>query len=431
MRSQGKPLFLLNCHRSSRKDFGGARCNSVIALLLLMLFGMTGCAGLKSVSLDGNPLEQRQLAVSAAPYLIQQGGGLYRDEALLPYLESLLQRLTSSGTATPVTFWRLRLLNDSTPRLLAIPGGELFLSRGLLAGLQSEEELLTLLAHAVAHADLGQLPAGEKMALWPDLLATTKAVQDPRQRAKELARAAKALLAGHYTLRQEEAIQSPLRRLLAALAKEPVLTPWSYRPEGELPAALWGAGLPQSHPLPPTHATEGGSPLKNPAFVAAFAQIRRDAPAYALFDEGMASERDGGLKRAIALYLQAAAAAAEEPPFYLALGRCYLQSGDLPSARRFFTQALKKGGEDAEARLGLGYLSLQQKEYEAARRHLEKSQSLLPTVRSDYLLGELWEEQGEKEQAADYYRRVLADAAASKTLQRSAKNRLKEWGVKP
>ncbi|PLX97085.1 MAG: hypothetical protein C0621_00760 [Desulfuromonas sp.] len=423
MRIQGKPLFL---------QFWSLYTVRILSLALLTMFGMVGCAGLRGITLPGSPIEQRRLALSLDSSLVQLAGGLYRDEALQAYLQEKLQLVVSGGTMIPATFWRLRFLNDSTPRLLALPGGELFLSRGLLSGLQSENEILTLLAHAVAHADLGHLPRGEGMEIWPRLLVPAEKKFDTHSLAKEKGRAAKALLSGRYGERQEELVLPLMRRLLLALGKEPAFAPWSYTPEGDLPAALWESGFSQRHPLALAESERNEVITPSSArFDAAFAQIRKATAAYALFDEAMASERDGDLKRAIALYLQAASAAPEESPFYLALGRCYLQSGDLPSSRRFFAQALKKGGDDAEARLGLGYISLQQKDYDVARHHLEKSQSLLPTARSDYLLGELWDEEGEKERAADFYRRVLADPVASETLRRSATNRLRKWGIKP
>lgn len=64
--------------------------------------------------------------------------------------EALLARLAARAPATGYSF-RLRLSSDHEPNAMALPGGVIVLTRGLLAQVRSENELAFVLAHELGH----------------------------------------------------------------------------------------------------------------------------------------------------------------------------------------------------------------------------------------------------------------------------------------
>jgi predicted Zn-dependent protease len=77
-------------------------------------------------------------------------GGEYRNPAVKSLLEPVLARVVASGD-DPALNIRLTLLNSSAINAFALPGGDIFVSRGLLALASDTSELAAVLAHEVAH----------------------------------------------------------------------------------------------------------------------------------------------------------------------------------------------------------------------------------------------------------------------------------------
>jgi predicted Zn-dependent protease len=89
---------------------------------------------------------------SAAEYrrLVSAFGGEYRNERLKAYLEPLMRRIVRSSDDDSASY-RLTLLNSPSVNAFALPGGDIFVSRGLLALANDTSEIGAVLAHEVAH----------------------------------------------------------------------------------------------------------------------------------------------------------------------------------------------------------------------------------------------------------------------------------------
>jgi predicted Zn-dependent protease len=77
--------------------------------------------------------------------------GRVPDEALQAYLQRLGERLIRHAPERPFTY-RFQIVDQWSPNAFALPGGAIFVSRGLLVLTNSEDELANVLAHEVAHA---------------------------------------------------------------------------------------------------------------------------------------------------------------------------------------------------------------------------------------------------------------------------------------
>lgn len=76
--------------------------------------------------------------------------GLLQDDALQAYVEEVGTRVAAH--ARPGAFdYRFQVVDAWTPNAFAVPGGAIFVSRGLLALTNSEDELANVLAHEVVH----------------------------------------------------------------------------------------------------------------------------------------------------------------------------------------------------------------------------------------------------------------------------------------
>lgn len=77
--------------------------------------------------------------------------GLVQDEKLLEYVRSVGIRLVRY--APPHRFdYEFRIVDQSVPNAFALPGGKIYISRGLLALVGSEDELAGVIGHEITHA---------------------------------------------------------------------------------------------------------------------------------------------------------------------------------------------------------------------------------------------------------------------------------------
>ncbi|MGB2392405.1 MAG: M48 family metalloprotease, partial [Pseudomonadales bacterium] len=76
--------------------------------------------------------------------------GIYRDAKLQDYVNQVGQRIAKESTRTELTY-TFTLLNDDMINAFALPGGYVYITRGMLLHLGSESELAAVLGHEIAH----------------------------------------------------------------------------------------------------------------------------------------------------------------------------------------------------------------------------------------------------------------------------------------
>lgn len=77
--------------------------------------------------------------------------GVVRDPALQKYLQSLGTKLVRFAPARPFQY-RFEVVDQWSPNAFALPGGHIFVSRGLLVLTNSEDELACVVGHEITHA---------------------------------------------------------------------------------------------------------------------------------------------------------------------------------------------------------------------------------------------------------------------------------------
>ena len=119
----------------------------------LALSGLSACAT--------NPVTGRpQLALISESQEIQMGQqyareveqsiGLVDDQPLQAYVHRLGTTLAAKSER-PNLPWTFKVVDDPTPNAFALPGGPIYITRGLLAIMDSEAELVTVLGHEIGH----------------------------------------------------------------------------------------------------------------------------------------------------------------------------------------------------------------------------------------------------------------------------------------
>lgn len=76
--------------------------------------------------------------------------GLVEDAALQQYVERVGLAI-ARRSERPDLPWSFRVVDDPVPNAFALPGGPIFVTRGLLALMQNEAELASVLGHEIAH----------------------------------------------------------------------------------------------------------------------------------------------------------------------------------------------------------------------------------------------------------------------------------------
>ena len=108
---------------------------------------------------------------------LDASGFVLPDPVWESYLHGLLQRLAADHAVGGVVF-RAKVLVDPTLNAFALPNGELYLHTGLLARLENEAQLATVLAHECSHVHLRHglrsvRDAKNKTAFYASLAAVT------------------------------------------------------------------------------------------------------------------------------------------------------------------------------------------------------------------------------------------------------------------
>src|SRR5688500_7644756 len=93
------------------------------------------------------------LGLQAAPEMAQQYGGLHPNREAASRVEQIGQQIVGSTKAaqSPYKFQFHLLADESTINAFALPGGQVFITAGLLNKLRTEGQVAGVLAHEVGH----------------------------------------------------------------------------------------------------------------------------------------------------------------------------------------------------------------------------------------------------------------------------------------
>jgi predicted Zn-dependent protease len=156
---QKEPPMSLAPPRGSRRSGprprrSGAALGLLAAVLLgASLLGAGGCSvnpatGKRQLALVS---EEQEIAMGKeADAQIPQQLGLYEDRELQEYVDRIGQRLAAESER-PHLPWTFRVVDDDVVNAFALPGGFIYVTRGILSHMNDEAELAGVLGHEIGH----------------------------------------------------------------------------------------------------------------------------------------------------------------------------------------------------------------------------------------------------------------------------------------
>ena len=160
-----------------------------IAVIALSALALSSCA-------EFPLLGERPVAVRADPQDIRLGAQFHSEilkitpalehHGLQAYVDEVGQRLAKQGPQ-PDLVWHFTVLDSAGVNAFSLPGGYVYVTRGLLAYLNSEAELASVLAHELGHvlARHGSAPIGAETDTHRQVLANSRTNGYGRERELE------------------------------------------------------------------------------------------------------------------------------------------------------------------------------------------------------------------------------------------------------
>lgn len=137
----------------TRTTAGYATLKQPIAVLIISLAVLAGCAvnpvgGNRELVLMS---EDQELAVGRENHAkVLQTYGKYDGPALQRFVQEVGEKLAAQSHR-PELYYRFTLLDSADVNAFALPGGYIYITRGMLAYLNSEAELAAVLGHEIGH----------------------------------------------------------------------------------------------------------------------------------------------------------------------------------------------------------------------------------------------------------------------------------------
>lgn len=105
------------------------------------------------------PQQEVAMGLQSAPQMAQEYGGLYQDNEVqqqaktvgFKLVQAVVEDAKQRGVEMPYQFDFHVLADDQTVNAFALPGGQIFITAGLLGRLKSEDQLAGVLGHEVGH----------------------------------------------------------------------------------------------------------------------------------------------------------------------------------------------------------------------------------------------------------------------------------------
>ncbi|PIE91229.1 MAG: peptidase M48 [Acidobacteria bacterium] len=124
-----------------------------VLVLTILLVSLTGCTlntatGKRQLTLID---EQQEISMGQEYNQTVLGQyGLYQDEKVQNYVKELGHKL-AAVCERPNLPWEFYVIDDDTVNAFAVPGGYIYLTRGILAHFNSEAQLATVMGHEIGH----------------------------------------------------------------------------------------------------------------------------------------------------------------------------------------------------------------------------------------------------------------------------------------
>ena len=136
-------MLTMNISRSLTTEFSCMISATLAAAMGVLALGLS--LNVFAVSLE----EEIKLGKEEHLKIVAQFG-VYRDKDLQTYVDMVGQRVAKKSSR-PELVYTFTILNDHMINAMALPGGFIYVTRGILTHMNSESELAAVLGHEIAH----------------------------------------------------------------------------------------------------------------------------------------------------------------------------------------------------------------------------------------------------------------------------------------
>ena len=422
-------------------------------------------SGKRTLNLYSYDDEKRMGDESVQPILAELGG-LYPDNASQNYLNEVGQKVVAAGRTRlredaefPDWDFQFYLVNTSMINAFALPGGHVFVTRGILNRIDDEAELAGLLGHDGAHVFARHsVERMSKMTLMVIPVALLASMEET-QGVAVVGIMAVQLLGLSYSRGDEEESDHFGMRFAARAGYEPngvigvmqMLSDYTQENGGGQPEFL------STHPDPGNRVKYLNGQLKKEykdykpenytrnvqGFGSAMVDIRSAQPAYDLADKGDAEMAEafklfetGGqpaatpkYRSALSYYLQATARVPDHAILHVNAAQAHYYLQDYDAAESEIKSALQLESGTFWPNFMGGMVAIQRNDNAIAQQRLQNALQLIPgSPVGLFYLAVAFERQGDTPGAATNYRASYDALGGEGDLAEKARQKLIELG---
>ena len=394
-------------------------CKLLVAALIFLLAGcgtnpVTHKRELQLVS------ESQEVSIGQknySPARQQQGGDYIIDPELTAYVQSVGNKL--AAVADRQLPYEFVVLNNSVPNAWAMPGGKIAFNRGLLYELNSEAELAAVLSHEIVHAAArhGAQSMETGLLLQGAVMATGIATRDNQYTDLIVggAQLSTQLIATKYSRDDEsEADLYGMRYMKkagydprAAVTLQETFVRLSKDRNSSFIEGLFASHPPSAERVSANKATlaelgEGGVWGKE-IYAQKVGKLKATQAAYKAYDDGVQALAKGDAGKAAGLARQAVAAEPREARFQELLGDIAMKQNHGEEALGYYQRAIDMQPDYFRPYVQKGVVLNSLGRKAEAEPYLKRSNELLPTAASYYVLGQIAEDRGDVAGAMQQY----------------------------
>lgn len=411
--------------------------------------------------------QEKQMGDEAAGPIVAQLGGLYPDAATQSYVNEIGQEVVTAARTRlkeeaefPDWEFQFYVVNDSMINAFALPGGHVFVTRGIMLRMDDEAELAGLLGHEVAHVFARH--SAERMTetmLMSVPLALLASVEET-QGVAVVGMVAVQLLGLSYSRRDERESDTFGMRFAARAGYHPggiigvmqMLDGYSNEHGGSPPEFL------STHPDPGNRVSDltqqlnkdypnadaSDKYIRNPgAYVSACADMRAAQPAYDLadrgdavmaagfeaFESGNAAQAEQKYREALDLYRQATGKVGDHAILHVNVAQALYYLQDYDTAEQSIARALQLESGTFWPNFMGGMVAIQRDDNAVAHNRLEKALETIPgSPIGNYYTGVAYDRRDNIAKASNYYQRTWDILDGKGDLAERAQERLIELG---